>query len=51
VWCLVCCVIAVCLQIVSANVIGLDFGSDSMKVALVQPGTPFEIGTFWCNDT
>jgi hypothetical protein len=24
----------------SANVIGLDVGSDSMKIAIVQPGTP-----------
>ena len=30
---------------VSANVIGLDFGSDSMKVALVAPGAPLEIVT------
>jgi hypothetical protein len=29
---------------VTANVMGLDFGSDSMKVAIVQPGTPLEIG-------
>ena len=28
------------------NVIGIDFGSDSMKIAIVQPGTPLEIGTF-----
>ena len=28
-----------------ANVIGLDFGSDSMKVALVAPGAPLEIVT------
>ena len=27
------------------NVIGIDFGSDSMKVAIVQPGTPLEIVT------
>ena len=27
------------------NVIGLDFGSDAMKVALVQPGSPLEIVT------
>jgi hypothetical protein len=25
---------------VSANVIGIDFASDSVKVAIVQPGTP-----------
>lgn len=30
--------------IVNGNVIGIDFGSDTMKVAVVQPGTPFEIG-------
>lgn len=28
-----------------SDVIGLDFGSDSMKVALVQPGKPIEIVT------
>jgi hypothetical protein len=27
-----------------ANVIGIDFGSDSFKVALVQPGSPLDIG-------
>ncbi len=31
---------------VSANVIGIDFASDSVKVALVKPGTPLEIGEF-----
>ena len=31
---------------VSANVIGIDFASDSVKVALVKPGTPLEIGLF-----
>jgi len=30
---------------VGGNVIGLDFGSDTMKVALVQPGAPLEIVT------
>jgi len=28
---------------VTANVIGIDFASDSFKVAIVQPGTPLEI--------
>ena len=28
-----------------ANVIGIDFASDAFKVAIVQPGTPLEIGT------
>jgi hypothetical protein len=28
------------LQQSSANVIGIDFGSDSMKVGIVQPGLP-----------
>jgi hypothetical protein len=32
------------LEKVSSNVIGIDFGSDSMKVAIVQPGSPLEIG-------
>lgn len=27
------------------NVIGIDFGSDSMKIAIVQPGTPLEVVT------
>lgn len=30
-----------------ANIIGIDFASDSIKVAIVQPGTPMEIGE--CN--
>ena len=29
---------------VAAHVMGRDFGSDTMKVAIVQPGTPLEIG-------
>ena len=37
--------LALVLGTVSANVIGLDFGSDAMKVALVQPGSPLEIVT------
>lgn len=32
------------LVAVHSNVIGLDFGSDAMKVAIVQPGAPLEIG-------
>lgn len=32
------------LSTVSANVIGIDFASDSMKIAIIQPGTPLEIG-------
>jgi len=31
------------LAVVQANVIGIDFASDSIKVAIVQPGTPLEI--------
>jgi molecular chaperone DnaK (HSP70) len=27
-----------------ANVIGIDFGSENMKVAVVSPGSPFDIG-------
>jgi hypoxia up-regulated 1 len=33
------------LRVAFGDVIGLDFGSDSMKVALVQPGKPIEIVT------
>lgn len=29
-----------------ANVIGIDFASDSMKIAIVKPGHPLEIGKF-----
>ena len=36
-------VVILLVHTVSGNVIGLDFGSDSMKVAIVQPGTPLEI--------
>lgn len=43
-FCILGCLIAFCLQSGLGNVIGLDFGSDSMKVAIVQPGTPLEIG-------
>lgn len=28
----------------AANVIGIDIGSDSMKVGIVSPGAPLEIG-------
>ena len=41
------CLVAFCFYAVGGNVIGLDFGSDSMKVAIVQPGTPMEIGPFF----
>ena len=36
-------IVLLVIYTVSGNVIGLDFGSDSMKVAIVQPGTPLEI--------
>lgn len=32
------------LNNVHANILGIDFASDSIKVAIVQPGTPLEIG-------
>ena len=32
------------VHLVNCNVIGIDFGSDTMKVAIVQPGSPLEIG-------
>jgi hypothetical protein len=31
---------------ISANVIGIDFGGDNMKVAVVSPGSPFDIGKY-----
>lgn len=36
---------------VHSNVIGIDFATDALKVAIVQPGTPLEIGKkflFYC---
>lgn len=41
---LLCCC-ALVVQQTSANVMGIDFASDAMKVALVQAGTPMEIVT------
>ena len=38
-------VVAVFIQMGAGNVIGIDFGSDTMKVAIVQPGAPMEIVT------
>lgn len=40
-------VCAVVVSVVQSNVIGIDLASDSMKVAIVQPGTPLEIGMCW----
>jgi hypothetical protein len=28
------------------NVVGIDFASDSLKIAIVKPGNPLEIGNF-----
>jgi hypoxia up-regulated 1 len=33
------------LGVTYGNVIGIDFGSDTMKVAIVQPGSPLEVVT------
>mmetsp|Transcript_12702 Transcript_12702/g.12343 ORF Transcript_12702/g.12343 Transcript_12702/m.12343 type:complete len:926 (+) Transcript_12702:120-2897(+) len=38
-----CLFIAFLCNFCDANVIGLDFGSDAMKVAIVQPGSPLDI--------
>lgn len=38
-------VLVVFVHMSTGNVIGIDFGSDSMKVAIVQPGAPMEIVT------
>jgi molecular chaperone DnaK (HSP70) len=37
------------LASISANVIGIDFGGDNMKVAVVSPGSPFDIGKIYNN--
>ena len=36
--------VSICSIFVKGNVIGIDFASDALKVAIVQPGTPLEIG-------
>lgn len=41
---LFCVVAALLCRVTDGNVIGLDFGSDAMKVAIVQPGSPLDIG-------
>lgn len=37
-------VVTLLCKVTDGNVIGLDFGSDAMKVAIVQPGSPLDIG-------
>ena len=39
-------VITLLCRVTDGNVIGLDFGSDAMKVAIVQPGSPLDIGEY-----
>lgn len=39
------CVILMAYDLITANLISVDLGSDSMKIAIVQPGSPMEIGT------
>ncbi|KAI8619321.1 Hsp70 protein-domain-containing protein [Chytriomyces sp. MP71] len=40
---LVLLLLAACHSIVSASVIGIDFGSDWVKVSIVKPGVPLDI--------
>ena len=42
--CLVAIILSSLFTSASSNVMGIDFGSDTMKVAIVQPGLPLEIG-------
>ncbi len=35
---------AVVLQTVRSTIIGIDLASDALKVAIIQPGKPLEIG-------
>jgi hypoxia up-regulated 1 len=37
--------LAVHVQVSNSNVIGIDFGSENMKVGIVSPGTPLDIVT------
>lgn len=39
----VCVLVALALVAVRANIVSIDIGSDSMKIALVKPGLPFHI--------
>lgn len=36
--------LAVHLRFATPNVIGIDFGSENMKIGIVSPGTPLDIG-------
>lgn len=42
---LILSVFAIMASMGKANVIGIDFASDAVKVAIVQPGTPLEVVT------
>lgn len=42
---LILCVLAAAASLSTAQVVGLDFGSQFFKAALVKPGSPFEIVT------
>jgi len=43
-WAVILLVVALLWVDVGGNVLGIDFGSDSMKVAVIQPGKALEIG-------
>lgn len=36
--------LAVHFRFSTPNVIGIDFGSENMKIGIVSPGTPLDIG-------
>jgi hypothetical protein len=36
--------VAVFCQSIKATIIGIDLASDALKVAIIQPGKPLEIG-------
>ena len=44
---LICIWIGSTLKETHADVIGIDLGSDTFKVAIVQPGSPLDIGFFY----
>ena len=37
--------IALFLAVANASILGIDFGTQFMKIAIVRPGSPFEIVT------
>lgn len=41
---LACILVVIAALVVRADIMGIDFGSDSMKISLVKSGKPIQIG-------